>query len=185
MPFTPTYQNVKPVVGGSADTWGGTNNDRIGEAYADFTAAASVINATETLALAALPKAGGTLTGDVAIANVAPASPFSIGARGTPVVTVTASKTLTGTDAGSKQVFSGATTVNITIPPAGAVNLVAQGFLVRNNGTVAITVSRGAGVTLRVAGSPTNKDVAISPNGFAAFSNDGGDVWVCSGTLVA
>lgn len=185
MPFNPTYQNIKPVVGGSADTWGGTNNDRIGEAFVDFTAAASVINATETLALAALPKAGGTLTGDVVIANVAPTSPFSIGARGTPVVVVSASKTLTGTDAGTKQVFSGSTTVNIVIPPSASVNLVAQGFLVRNNGSAAITVSRGAGVTLKVAGNPTNKNVTVSPNGFAAFSNDGGDVWVCSGTLVA
>lgn len=185
MPFTPTYQNVKPTVGGSADTWGGTNNDRISEAYVDFTAAAGVINATETLAIAAMPKAGGAFTGETTIPLAGPTAQNSTGFRGTPLVTVSASKTLSASDAGTKQVFTGATPFDITIPPQASVNLVSQGFLVRNNGTVGLPVKRGAGVTLRVAGSATNKDVIVAPNGFAAFSNDGGNVWVCSGTLVA
>jgi len=182
MAFTPTYQNVKPVVGGSADVWGGINNDRIGEAYADFQALSIQFNATQIVAAAALARAGGTMTGDVVLANVGPGSQFSVGFRGAPIVGFTANKTLALTDAGKTQRLTGAVTATLTIPPVSSVGFPVDTVIVlRNFATADMTVARGSGVELRLAGSPTNSNKTVAPQGMATLLHEATNVWVLSG----
>jgi len=187
MPFTPTYQNTKPVVGGSADVWGGINNDRIGEAFVDFTAISVLLNATETVANAALPKAGGTVTGDVVLADVGPGSQYSVGFRGAPIVNFSSDKTLVLTDSAKTQRMTGVGASILTIPPVGSVGFPVDTVIpVRNFSTAGVmTIARGAGVELRLAGSATNKNCTLAPQGLGTLLHEATNVWVLSGVGVA
>lgn len=183
MPFTPTIQNVKPTVGASADTWGGTLNDRIGETYTDLNAAASVINANETAANAALPKAGGTLTGNVVVGDPTPAGADSIGLRGLPVVSIDADYTLVAKDAGKCRRLIGTTARTWTIP----LNVIAVGqvVVIRNFSTAALSLARAGGVALRIPGSTTDGNKTVAPQGFVSLYQEDTNVWLVSGTGVA
>lgn len=186
MPFTPTYQNVKPTVGGSADTWGGTNNDRISEAYVDFTAAASVINATETLALNALPKAGGTTTGDVVLFAGEPTGVTSVGFRGAPVVSISASTTLNLTHSGKTIRNTAGSNITVTVPPSGSVGFpVGTAIVLRNYASFTMSVARGAGVTLHIPSSTGNANRTIGIHGMATLLKEDTNTWVLSGSGVS
>lgn len=186
MPVTTTIQNVQPTVGGSADTWGGTINARLGEAYDDINALATQSNANQTLANAALPKAGGTMTGDVVLADVGPGDTRSVGFRGAPVVNFSADKTLALTDAGKTQRMTGATPLVLTIPPVGSVGFpVGTVIPIRNFGTAALTVARGSGVQLRLVGSATDKNCTVAPYGMGGILHESSNVWVIQGVGVS
>lgn len=160
MPFTPTFQNVFPVVGASADVWGGILNNRGGESYVDFQAIATVLNATETKADGALQRSGGTMTGELVL-PVSATGVAAAGYKGAPVVSLGATRTLGAVDNGVLLVLaSGNSTV--TIAPALAPGSV---FPIKNMGAGTITIARGAGVELRVDGSATNKNCVIGPYG--------------------
>lgn len=60
--YTPNYNLAQPEVGGELDTWGGLLN-------ADLATLDSVIKAVSNVANAALPKAGGTMTGALTLNN--------------------------------------------------------------------------------------------------------------------
>lgn len=183
MAFTPTTQNTQPVVGASADTWGGIINARLQEVYADFIAIATQFNATQIIAAAALPKAGGTLTGDVVVGDPTPAGADSIGLRGLPVVSIDADHTFVAKDAGKCRRLTGTTTRTWTIPP----NVVAVGqvIVVRNAGTANLTLARGSGVALRIPGSTTDSNKTVAGSGFVSLLQEDTNVWVVSGTGVA
>ena len=55
----------------------------------------------------------------------------------------------------------------------------------RNVGAGAVTITRGVGVTLRLAGSATSKDMTLSQWGLATALMEASDSWVISGTAVA
>jgi hypothetical protein len=59
---TTNYGYVKPEVGASNDTWGGKLNSDLDDIDADLKAVSDVADA-------ALPKAGGTMTGDITLAG--------------------------------------------------------------------------------------------------------------------
>lgn len=179
MAVTPTIQNVQPVIGASADTWGGILNPRLQEAYADINALAVQGNATEALATAALPKGGGAMTGDIYLADVAPGSPTSVGFRGLPVVQIDADRTFLNTDAGKMIRGVGTTARTWTIPPG--VHPVDTAIVVRNASTATISLARGAGVELRVAGSATNSNKSLGPQGMATIVHEALNVWVITG----
>lgn len=160
MPFTPTFQNVFPVVGASADVWGGILNNRGGESYVDFQAIATVLNATETKADGALQRSGGTMTGAITL-PVAATGVNDAGYKGAPVVALGATRTLGAVDNGVLLVLaSGNSTV--TIAPALAPGSV---FPIKNRGSGTITIARGSGVTLTVDGTNTNKNCTIGAYG--------------------
>lgn len=182
MPFTPTYQDTKPVVGGSADVWGGINNDRIGEAFVDFTAISVLLNATETVANAALPKAGGTATGDIVLADVGPGSQFSAGYRGVPVVSIDANRTFVLTDAGKMIRLTGTTNRTWTIPPVGSVGFpVGTVIVLKAASTGQVSLVRGSGVQLRADGSATDTDKTIPAYVKATITQEATNVWSISG----
>src|SRR5574340_21938 len=73
--FTAHYNLTKPQIGGDPDTWGTLLN-------ANFDAIDTQMSANNTLANAALPKAGGTLTGPLAINQTASLFALTIGSAG-------------------------------------------------------------------------------------------------------
>ncbi len=69
-----------------------------------------------------------------------------------------------------------------TIPPNSAVAFpVVTMILVRSVGAGVLTITRGAGVTLTIAGSGTSKDVAMAQWGWATLSQEAANVWVANG----
>ncbi len=73
-----------------------------------------------------------------------------------------------------------------TLPPDASANFpVGTVILVRNTAAGSITLTRGAGVTLRLAGSATSKDVALAQWGMASLFQEAINIWVCSGTGVS
>lgn len=188
MSVTPTISNVHPVVGGSADTWGGTVNDRLGEAYVDINALATQGNASEAAVVAKVNKAGDTMTGELTLANVGPSSAYSAGFLGAPVISYDVDKTLALTDAGRMQRLFGSTGRTLTIPPASSVGFpVGTVIPLRSYTTVGVnwTIARGVGVTLTVAGNSTNKNCAVAPFGFGSLIHEDTNIWVISGAGVS
>lgn len=183
MAVTPTITNVHPVVGASADTWGGTLNSRLSEAYADINALAVQGNASEIAAAAALPKAGGTSTGDQVLANVAPTSEFSAGYRGLPVVSINADRTLGASDAGKMIRLFGSTARTWTIPPNAFPT--GSAIVLRSYSSAVLSVVRGAGVTLAIPGDNTNKNLSLASFGQATLVQEDPNVWVLSGVGVS
>lgn len=182
MPVTPTIQDVKPVVGGSADVWGGIINARIDETYDDINALATLANATETVAVDALPKDGGTMTGDLALRDGNPTSVFSAGYRGLPVVSIDADRTFLLSDAGKMIRLTGTTARTWTIPPVGSVGFPVGTVIVLkafSTGTIALT--RGSGVQLRADGSATDTNKTIPAYAKATITHEATNVWSVSG----
>lgn len=122
-----------PTDGGSTDAWGGILNT---QTFADID---TDVTAVETTAEAALPKAGGTLTGHVAVTSAS--------------TTITALGSVSGAvsiDCSLGSMFTltctGAITLTLTNVPTGGL-----GILLRiANGTVGVTHPSG---TLWAAGS--------------------------------
>lgn len=188
MAVTPTIQNVQPVVGGSADTWGGTLNDRLEEAYVDVNALATQGNASEAAVIGKVAKAGDTLTGDLVLANVAPSSVYSAGYRGAPVISYDTDKTLALTDCGKLQRLFGSNPRTLTIPAIGTVGFpVGTVIPLRSYTTAGInwTIARSVGVVLTVAGSSVNKDCTMTPFGFGSLTHEDPNIWVLSGVGVS
>lgn len=186
MAVTPTIQNTKPVVGGSADTWGGIVNDRIGETYVDINALATQGNATETAVTSKVNKAGDTMSGDLALANVGPTSIYSAGFRGAPPLDFSSDKTLVLSDAGVSQRMTGATPLTLTIPPASSVGFPLGTVIpLRNSTGVVMTIARGSGVTLTIVGSATNANASIASRGAGAIWQEATNVWMIQGVGVS
>ena len=180
MPVTITYTGATPTVDADFDTWGDElNDDALAPIKVDLDALAVQGNASETLAGAALPKAGGTLTGDVAVGDPTPASASSIGLRGVPVVSIDADYTLVAKDAGKCRRLTGTTARSWTIPPG--VLAVGQAVVLRNFSTATLTILRGAGVSLRVPGSATDANRTLVTQGYATLLQEETNVWVLSG----
>lgn len=186
MPVTPTYTGATPTVDADEDTWGGELNTGLGQIAADLEAIADQSNANETKADAALPKAGGTMTGEIKLGDTGPTSTDSAGFRAAPVIDFDADKTLILTEAGKTLRLTGATARTLIIPPVGSVGFpVGTVIVLRNSGSAALTVARGSGVVLTLAGSATNKNCAVATRGQATLLHEATNNWVLSGVGVS
>lgn len=187
MPVTPTYDGATPTVGGDADAWGTELNvGALAKIYADLLAIATLLNATETVAAAALPKAGGTMTGDIALGNPTPASASSAGFRGAPANTQDANYTLVLTDAGKGVLHTSGSAHAWTIPPNSSVAFpVNTVILLTNIGSGAVTVTRGSGVALRINGASADANVTLNQWGTASLQKVATDSWLISGPVAA
>lgn len=183
MPVTITFDGANPSVGASADTWGSILNDGRTQIKADLDALAVLANDNETVAAAALPKAGGAMTGDIGLGDPTPGSASSAGFRGLPTVSIDAARTFLATDAGKCIRLTGTTPRIWTVPPS--VFAVGASIVLRNAGTGAITLARGAGVELRAPGSTTDADKTLAASGFATLYQEATGVWLVSGSGVS
>lgn len=185
MTVTNDYDGNTPTVDADEDTWGAENNTALGQIYTTLESLVGAVNGLLTDIAGALLKAGGTMTGDVVLADVGPSSIRSVGFRGAPVVNFDADKTLAITDAGKTQRLTGSSGRSLTIPPVSAVGFpVGTVIPLRSSPTAAISVVRGSGVTLKIAGSSTNKNCTVAAEGIGSLLHEDTNVWVLSGVGV-
>lgn len=155
--------------------------DTIGDS--ELEAGAAVANIGYTPA----NKAGDTFTGDVVLAS-APASLSitSAGFRGIPINTQDADYTLVIGDAGKMIRHTDTTARAYTIPPNSSVAFpVGTTVAVRNVGTGAVTLTQGAGVSIRIAGASTTGNKTVAQWGLCTIVKEDTDVWVATGTGVS
>lgn len=184
MPVTITTTTGVPTVGADEDAWGGELNVKWGTAKVDLDALAVLANATETVAGAALPKAGGTMTGDIALADPTPGSASSAGFRGAPTNMQDATYTLVLKDAGKTVLHTSGSAHAWTIPPNASVGFpLGTVIKVVNTGAGAVTLTRGASVALRRNGSSTDANRTLNQYGSALLEKVGTDSWLVSGPV--
>lgn len=179
MPVSNTYDGNTPTVNADADAWGGEINTALTQVKTTLDAFVTAINSNTTVSTAALPKAGGTMTGDAVLADVGPGSALSAGFRGLPTVSFDADRTLALTDAGKAMRVFGSTARTITIPPVGTVAFpIGTVIPIRSYSTATVTVARGAGVELRVPGTTTNQNQSVATLSFATLYHEDTNIWL-------
>jgi hypothetical protein len=166
---------------------------------ANFTVTASLVDGSITSAKLAsgvalsnlgytpVNKTGDTLTGDlILLNNPGSLSQYSAGFRGIPVTTQDTNYTFILSDSGKMTRHTSGTGHSYTIPPNSSVNYpVGTVLLARNVGTGVITLTRGSGVTLRLAGSSSSGDKSLAQWGLATLIQEATDTWVVSGPGVS
>jgi hypothetical protein len=136
--------------------------------------------AVSNIGYAPVNRAGDTAS-NLLLANSALA-PNSAGYLGAPPNEQNGGYTFALSDAGMMVRTTSTVAQPYTIPPNSAVAFpVGTLILVRNAGSAVLTLTRGAGVTLTIAGSATSKDVALSALGIATLLQDLPNYWVASG----
>lgn len=179
MPVTITYTGATPTVDADEDTWGDElNDDALAPIKVDLDALAAQGNASETLASGALLRAGGTMTGDIVLADAGHASALSVGFRGLPQVNIDADRTLALTDSGKMIRVFGATGRTITVPTNAAVPFpIGAVILVRNFQSVNLTVTRSSGVTLAQEGGYTDGAITLAPARSVTLVKEDTNIW--------
>jgi hypothetical protein len=106
-----------------------------------------------------------------------------VGYMGIPPTDQDADYTLALTDVGKRLTHTSASGHAWTIPPQTSVawNNDSAPIVLRNIGTGVVTVTRGAGVTLRIAGNSSSANVALASYGLAFLERDAQDVWCIGG----
>lgn len=154
MPTTTNYGWLYPTDGGSADVWGDILNDMIVEQDAD-------LKTVNDLASAALPKAGGTMTGRVDTLT----STATVVAKGS----ISGAQSLDcATGQGFTATLSGSTTFSFTNVPTGLFGFVLKLTAGSSGVTWPASVKWAAGT------APT-LSAGVDILGFVTF--DGGTLW--------
>lgn len=179
MAVTITYDGAVPTPGADADVWGVELNDgALAKVKVDLDAIAAALNTI----LVALLKTGGTMTGDVVLADVGPGSIYSVGFRGLPVVGIDANRTFGLTDSGKMIRLTGTTARTWTIPPNSSVAFpIGTVIVLRTASTGTVAVARGASVALRSNGSSTDADKTIPAYTKAVLTQEAANVWTIDG----
>lgn len=135
-----------------------------------------------------LLKTGGAVTG--AITGMLTGSTIQDGAgvaryvgyRALPLTAKTTSYQIALTDVGQGV----STTAGVTVPPnATTAFLVGDTVVIYNNSGSAITITQGAGVTLRLVASASSGNRSLAQRGICSLIKVGTDEWVASGSGVS
>jgi hypothetical protein len=101
-----------------------------------------------------------------------------VGYRNIPLTSKSTSYTIALTDVGQGV----STTAGVTVPPnATTAFAVGDGVTIYNNSGSSITVTQGAGVTLRLGGTATTGNRTVAQRGLATLVKVATDEWVISG----
>lgn len=137
---------------------------------------------TDSLGFTPLNKAGDTAT-NLVLAFTGAQAAGQAGYLGLPPSPINAIYAFAMGDLGKRLRHTDATAYAWTIPLNASVAFPIGGVIgFRNFGSGIITLTRTAGVSLRLAGSTTDKDLAVAQWGYGAIEKEGTDVWVASGT---
>ena len=131
--------------------------------------------------------ATGNITGGNIVATgnvVGTVNGFDIGYKNIPQVT-SGNVTLALTDSGKHYYSTTSATETITIPPNSSVAFeTGTAIMVINKGTGTVSVARGSGVALYLAGNATSANRSVSSYGMATIIKTGTDEWFISGSGV-
>lgn len=177
---TPNYGFLLQQPGTNRNTWGGKLNGNWSSLDGLLFTASTTASAALVLAGDALPKSGGTMTGNIGLPKIASA-PESAGYKGAPIVVLGTTLTLSAVEAGQLLTLASGN-CNITLAPAMAPGLV---YVVKNRGAGTVTLTRGGGVALTLDGQNTNKNCAIGPYGKATLTINATNEWSVSGIGVS
>lgn len=141
---------------------------------------ADTLTVQETLAVTGVA----TFSADVVLADVTATSDFSSGYKGLPIVTLDASGDVLASYAGKTVRHTSGSAHAYTIQPNATIaHRVGAAIVLRNIGAGAVTITRGSGVALRLAGSSTDGNLTLNQWGMVTLVQEATDVWVASGTL--
>lgn len=125
-------------------------------------------------------------SGTYRMTSTGPVLADSIGYRIAPINTQNANYTMVMADAAATLLHTSATPHTWAIPPHASVAFPpGTPIVLVNEGSGAITISRGSGVVLRKAGSSTDADATLAANGMATLLKTADGVWRISGTGVS
>jgi len=170
-----------------AQTFDGSANFTLTAAFVDGTVSGAKLAGGAVVShLGYTPsnKAGDTFTGDVILAS-APAtlSQYSAGFRGAPVTTQDANYTFVIGDAGKMTRHTSGTGHAWTIPPNSSVAFpVGTALVLRNVGAGVVTLTQGAGVSIRLTGASGAGNKSLAQWGLATAFQEAADTWVVSGS---
>ena len=138
-----------------------------------------------TLGYTPLNKAGDTWTDGQLVPGFL--NEFAAGFMGVPVDEEDANYVLVAADFGECIRHNNAADHTVTIPPnSGVAFPVGAVIWFRNTNAGGNQVlTRGAGVTLTIAGLATSQDVTVSPNGFGFLYQEAANTWIASGVQIA
>jgi hypothetical protein len=176
------------------DTTSGNNSDIGGINIAEGCPAAGVNDALRTimsqiatwLAAAAGPllKTGGAVTGAItgmltgSTVQDGAGTPRFLGYRNIPLTAKSASYQIALTDVGQGLT----TTAGVTVPPnATTAFAIGDTVVVYNNSGSSITITQGAGVTLRLIATATTGNRTLAQRGLCTLLKVATDEWVASG----
>lgn len=143
MPTTPNYGWTLPTVGANLNTWGDVLDAAFNDVDGELKAVSDVANTAPDM----LPKAGGTMTGDIALGDPTPGSASSAGFRGRVPNTQDNTYTLVLKDAGKMILHTSGTPHTWTIPANSTVAFpIGTVILFGNVGAGTITVGKAVGV---------------------------------------
>jgi hypothetical protein len=169
------------------DTTAGNNSDIGGINIAEGCPAAGVNDALRTimsqiatwLAAATGPvlKVGGYISNSQQVTDGASTARY-VGYRNIPLTAKSASYVIALTDVGQGLT----TTAGVTVPPNSTVAFaVGDTVVVYNNSGSSITITQGAGVTLRLIATATTGNRTLAQRGLCTLLKVATDEWVASG----
>lgn len=136
------------------------------------------------LGFAPANRAGDQFVGELRIGyNLStPMDARSVGFRGAPAIVRNANYQFAADDAGQLQIKNDTGVYTWTIPNDATLNFPIGTIIpFRSSNSGIVTLARMAGVTQTIAGSGTNKDVAVAQWGFGAITKEAANGWICSG----
>ena len=117
------------------------------------------------------------------LGNVPNGSGTAVGYRDIPQVSFAANATIAATDAGRHYYSTSASNLTLTIANNTSVSwAVGTAITVVNRGSGNITVARGTGVSLYLAGNSSTANRTVSTYGMATLINLEANVWMINGT---
>ena len=117
------------------------------------------------------------------LGNVPNGSGTAVGYRDIPQVRFAANATIAATDAGRHYYSTSASNLTLTIANNTSVSwAVGTAITVVNRGSGNITVARGTGVSLYLAGNSSTANRTVSTYGMATLINVEANVWMINGT---
>jgi hypothetical protein len=117
------------------------------------------------------------------LGNVPNGAGTAVGYRDIPQVSFAANATIAATDAGRHYYSTSASNLTLTIANNTSVSwAVGTAITVVNRGSGNITVARGTGVSLYLAGNSSTANRTVSTYGMATLINLEANVWMINGT---
>ena len=136
---------------------------------------------------AALPLANGGTAATSAAAALTSLGGLGSAYKGLPFTAKVAAFTLAIADEGIGYRYTGAAAAATIDPVATTAYTVGAVIPIRNahNSSGALTITRGAGVSLRIAGQTTDQNVTLAVGGFCSLIHESSNVWIATGAGIS